>query len=168
MENVVKNIFWCLIVWLKMLFSYKLRQTHGSTLRQHHLPNNTKNQNHTEHQNTNKTQKKKIIFRSNRDRGRRIGAATAAIRDDESGFAIDGAISRRREIAIDASRDREIAISVEGDLATARSSRRSGCEVRSLVRRIVRRIGALGVTISRVVFCFFSPSLCVLQATEFI
>ena len=77
-----------------------------------HHHNNTKNQNHTEHQNTNKTQKKKIIFQSNwekkeereddrfwgqgrsvlgcdhRDRGRRIGAATAAIGDDESGFAI--------------------------------------------------------------------------------
>ena len=119
MENVVKNIFWCLIVWLKMLFSYKLRQTHGSTLRQHHLPNNTKNQNHTEHQNTNKTQKKKIIFRSNRDRGRRIGAATAAIRDDESGFAIDGAISRSvdRDRRVARSRDR----AVDRDLGRRRS-----------------------------------------------
>ena len=104
-ENVVKNIFWCLVVWLKMLFSY-----------------NNKNQNHTENtfshifspakqiynfipqfRNTNKTQEKKnhnsVKLREEgreggrsvlgcddcdrgrriwvRDQGQRIGAATA-------------------------------------------------------------------------------------------
>ena len=91
-ENVVKNILWCLVVWLKMLFSY-----------------NNKNQNHTEStfshifspvkqiynfipqfRNTNKTQEKKknhnpvklreegreggrlVLGCDDRDRGRRI------------------------------------------------------------------------------------------------
>uniref|UniRef100_A0A7N2LP16 Uncharacterized protein n=1 Tax=Quercus lobata TaxID=97700 RepID=A0A7N2LP16_QUELO len=92
----------------------------------------------------------------------------STLREIAPSIAINGvgkiAISRRREIAIDASRDRAVDRDLGRrrdrdqlrDLATARSSRRSGCEVRSpfgvrlnrlqtLVRWIVRRIGALGV-----------------------
>ena len=117
LENVVKNIFWCLVVWLKMLFSYKFftwqfnPQQQTPAIKSHNHQNTTiippQQQKWKSHRNTNKTQEKKIIIRSNwekkggrtigfgvqriwvRDWGRQIGAAIW-VRDlgSRSGFAI--------------------------------------------------------------------------------
>ena len=89
-----ENIFKCLVVWLKMLFSYKFftrqfnPQQQTPAIKSHNHQNTTitplQQQESKSHRNTNKTQEKKIIIRSNWEKkgGRTIGFGFA-IGDDE-------------------------------------------------------------------------------------